>query len=91
MRQPRAGQRVFMSARRVAHLRVDRRLLRLQPRALEVLDLVLLVDLVVTLASRAASHVISHAIVPSLLFHTRNVGGCSGVKEETEKAFNNSY
>lgn len=91
MRQPRAGQRVFESVRQVAHLCVDRWLLRLQPRALKVLDLVLLVDLVVTLASRAASHVISHAIIPSLLFHARDVGGCSGVKEETEKALNNSY
>lgn len=79
-----------MSVRQEAHLCVDRWLLRLQPCALEVLDLVLLVDLVVTLTSRAASHVISHAIIPSLLFHTRDVGGCSGVKEETEKALNNS-
>lgn len=91
MRQPTAGQRVFMSVRQVAHLCVDRWLLRLQSCALEVLDLILLVDLVVTLASCAASHVISHAIIPSLLFHTRDVGGCSGVKEETEKALNNSY
>lgn len=68
-----------------AHLRVDRRLLILQLCALQVLDLVLLVDLVVSLASCAAGHVIPHAVVSSLLLHARDVGRCKGVKEETKK------
>lgn len=66
------------------HLSVDRRLLRLQPRALQVLELVLLVDLVVALAPGTAGHVIPHSIVPSLLLHSRDVGWCRGVKEEKQ-------
>lgn len=70
-----------------AHLRVDRRLLRQQPGALQVLDLVLLVDLVVAFTARAAGGVIPHAVVPPLLLHAGDVGRCSGggVKEETQK------
>lgn len=77
---------VGRSAGVAAHLRVDRRLLRQQPGALQVLDLVLLVDLVVAFTARAAGGVIPHAVVPPLLLHAGDVGRCSGgVKEETQK------
>lgn len=72
---------------RPAHLCVNRRLLRLQPRALKVLDLVLLVDLVVSLASRAARSVIPHAIISPLFLHSRDVSRCREVKEGTKNTF----
>lgn len=81
----RAGPGGGVHLRRDAHaLRVHRRLLGLQPVALQVLDLVLLVDLVVALAAGAARHVLPHAVVSLLLLHPGDVGRCTGVKEDTE-------
>lgn len=61
-----------------SHLCVDWRLLRLQPCALKVFDLVLLVDLVVSLASGTAGHVIPHAVVSPLFLNSGVVGRCGG-------------
>lgn len=69
---------------RPAYLCVNRRLLRLQPRALKVLDLVLLVDLVVSLASRAARRMIPHSVISPLFLHSRDAGRCREVKEGTK-------
>lgn len=69
-----------------AHLRVNRRLLRLQPCTLKVLDLVLLVDLVVSLASCAAGRVIPHAVISPFLLHSGDAGRCGEVKEGTKNA-----
>ena len=65
------------------HLGVGGGLLRQQPRALQVLDLVLPLDLVVALAAGAAGGVVTHAVVAPLALHRRHVGRCRGVKDHS--------
>lgn len=62
----------------------------MQTRALKVLDLILLVNLIVSLTSGTAGHVIPHAVISPLFLHSRDVGRCREVKEETEKALDHS-